>query len=88
MRGNRSFLNKFDVHGIERELKIKLSPNRWKDAKCPVHEGKRKSLGVILNSDGSLGLHCKKGCSFKDVFDHLKNLGLIETRKSSYNRYL
>lgn len=47
---------------------------------CPAHGDNRPSLSLTDSRDGKLLLNCKAGCSFSDVLDALRGLGLIEGR--------
>lgn len=47
---------------------------------CPAHGDNRPSLSLTNGGDGRLLLSCKAGCSFADVLDALRGLGLIEGR--------
>lgn len=45
---------------------------------CPAHGDKRPSLSLADGTDGRLLLSCKAGCTFLEVLDALRGLGLIE----------
>ncbi|MEM1149945.1 MAG: toprim domain-containing protein [Pseudomonadota bacterium] len=46
---------------------------------CPAHDNTRTpALTVATGRDGRLLLSCKAGCSFVDVLDALRGLGLVE----------
>ncbi|EJF98595.1 hypothetical protein MEI_00418 [Bartonella vinsonii subsp. arupensis Pm136co] len=47
-------------------------------AHCPAHDDRSPSLAISNGNDGRLLLHCYAGCSFKEIIQALKNIGLIE----------
>lgn len=51
---------------------------RYGLARCPAHGDKRPSLTLADGNGGRLLLNCKSGCSFTDVLDALRGLGIIE----------
>ncbi|ARY14402.1 DUF7146 domain-containing protein [Brucella melitensis] len=51
---------------------------RYGVARCSAHGDKRPSLSLSDGSDGRLLLRCHSGCSFTDILDSLKGLGLVE----------
>ena len=57
---------------------------RYGLACCPAHGDKRPSLTLADGNDGRLLLSCKAGCSFIDVLDALRGLGLVEGRGSQH----
>lgn len=51
---------------------------RYGVARCPAHGDKNPSLSLANGPSGRLLAHCKTGCSFTDVLDALRGLGLVE----------
>ncbi|EJF87632.1 hypothetical protein ME1_01001 [Bartonella vinsonii subsp. arupensis OK-94-513] len=47
-------------------------------ARCPAHDDRSPSLNISNGNDGRLLLHCYAGCSFREIIQALKNIGLIE----------
>ncbi|VEJ46055.1 conjugative transfer relaxase protein TraI [Bartonella vinsonii] len=47
-------------------------------AHCPAHDDRSPSLAISNGNDGRLLLHCYAGCSFKEIIQALKNIGLIK----------
>ena len=45
---------------------------------CPAHSDRNPSLSLKNGADGRLLMHCHAGCSFPDILEALKRLGLIE----------
>lgn len=46
---------------------------------CPAHRNTRTgALSVRDGAEGRLLLHCHAGCSFRDILDALRKLGLVE----------
>jgi len=44
---------------------------------CPVHGDKTPSLSVTDNNKGDVDVYCHTGCSFKEVKDTLRTMGLL-----------
>ena len=57
---------------LERLEGVKKAANGW-DARCPAHDDKRPSLGVLEGADGRIVLRCRAGCETTAV---LAELGL------------
>lgn len=53
---------------------------RYGVARCPAHGDRNPSLTLADGPDGRLLAHCKTGCSFLDVLDALRGLGIVEGR--------
>ena len=51
---------------------------RYGSAPCPAHEDRRPSLSVTDGTDGRLLAYCHTGCTFRDVLDALRGLGLAK----------
>ncbi|WP_372712448.1 DUF7146 domain-containing protein [Bartonella machadoae] len=49
-------------------------------ARCPAHDDQVPSLALANGNDGRLLLYCYAGCSFKEILQALKNIGLINTQ--------
>lgn len=45
---------------------------------CPAHGDRNPSLSLKNGADGRLLAHCHTGCTFTDILDALRGLGLIE----------
>ncbi|SFJ75251.1 DUF7146 domain-containing protein [Celeribacter neptunius] len=46
--------------------------------RCPAHGDRNPSLSLKNGNDGRLLAHCHTGCSFTDILDALRGMGLIE----------
>ncbi|WP_321363163.1 toprim domain-containing protein [uncultured Celeribacter sp.] len=46
--------------------------------RCPAHGDRNPSLSLKNGADGRLLAHCHTGCSFADILDSLRGMGLIE----------
>jgi len=62
--------------------------------RCPCHEDKSASLSLKLSSSGDVITNCLAGCDWKDIKDKLKDMGLLEKRRTGnvearpkYNKY-
>ncbi len=53
---------------------------RYGLACCPAHGDRNPSLTLADGVDGRLLAHCKTGCSFLDVLDALRGLGIVDGR--------
>lgn len=42
-----------------------------------IHDDRPPSLTISNGNDGRLLLHCYAGCSFREIIQALKNIGLI-----------
>ena len=51
---------------------------RYGVARCPAHGDKNPSLSLSDGPSGRLLAHCKVGCTFADVLDALRGLGIVE----------
>lgn len=51
---------------------------RYGLACCPAHADTNPSLSISDSPSGQLLLHCKAGCSFRDVLDALRWKGIVE----------
>lgn len=51
---------------------------RYGVARCPAHGDKNPSLSLSDGPSGRLLAHCKAGCTFADVLDALRGLGIVE----------
>ncbi|UNE55571.1 DUF7146 domain-containing protein [Bartonella machadoae] len=51
-------------------------------ARCPAHDDRSPSLALANGNDGRLLLYCYAGCSFREILQALKNIGLID--KNAY----
>lgn len=51
---------------------------RYGLARCPAHGDKNPSLSLADGPNGRLLAHCKTGCSFADVLEALRGLGLVK----------
>ena len=66
-----------------REITAALG-GRWANgqgiARCPTHKDRSPSLAIKDGKHGNVLLHCFAGCTFAELADELKRLGLIEDR--------
>ncbi|EJF84693.1 hypothetical protein MCU_00271 [Bartonella elizabethae Re6043vi] len=51
---------------------------RYGTARCPAHDDQLPSLSLSNGHDGRLLLTCYAGCSFKEIIQALRRIGLLE----------
>ena len=83
------FAPKADINQILNHVEAKVVQGGWANARCPLHKGKRLSLGIKCDyGNSTVGFNCKGGCSNKDIVQYFKNLGLLWFEKRGAYDYL
>ena len=57
---------------LERLPDARRSGASWR-ARCPIHQGRRRSLSITELPSGAVLVHCFAGCAWRDI---VKTIGL------------
>ncbi|WP_208000044.1 DUF7146 domain-containing protein [Bartonella saheliensis] len=86
---NATTSNAYALHTTAQKITCELSGvwhGRYGTARCPAHDDQLPSLSLSNGYDGRLLLYCYAGCSFKEIIQALRRIGLLG--KQAYDHTL
>ncbi|WP_144756147.1 DUF7146 domain-containing protein [Bartonella saheliensis] len=77
---NATTSNAYALHTTAQKITCELSGvwhGRYGTARCPAHDDQLPSLSLSNGHDGRLLLYCYAGCSFREIIQALRRIGLL-----------